>query len=209
MGCGGRSNQNCTYFTAAATANTQSGACTLKVCPCNSNICQVGAIESPRLNGSTQIIIFCSFDSTLSTLPSLVHRQTRLRRSRSWMAKSCPWLPRVPPLPLNAWQTHSRWPVIKAVLHQLFVASTLENIVRPSNQKWCWSSMYKSLWQCMWMPAQLVTIWHFNLAPLELELMPLPPEVGTSRLDFGHRLWTIVTLFPFIRSPNTRVIITT
>ena len=38
LGCGDRSNENCTYFDSdAATA----GACEATICPCNDNICQV------------------------------------------------------------------------------------------------------------------------------------------------------------------------
>ena len=39
LGCGGNSNQNCTYFESSGTASA--GACVAKICPCNSNVCQV------------------------------------------------------------------------------------------------------------------------------------------------------------------------
>jgi hypothetical protein len=39
LGCGTTSSENCTYFDIASTINA--GACTAKICKCNSNICQV------------------------------------------------------------------------------------------------------------------------------------------------------------------------
>ena len=39
LGCGGTANQNCTYFQSSSTI--QSGACSIKICKCNSDICQV------------------------------------------------------------------------------------------------------------------------------------------------------------------------
>ena len=37
--CGQQSNENCTYF--ESSSSSASGACSIKICKCNSNICQV------------------------------------------------------------------------------------------------------------------------------------------------------------------------
>jgi hypothetical protein len=38
LNCGGSSSQNCTYF---VSTGTEVGECTMSVCPCNNNICQL------------------------------------------------------------------------------------------------------------------------------------------------------------------------
>ena len=38
LNCGQQSSENNTYF---ESKGTESGSCTLKICPCNDNICQV------------------------------------------------------------------------------------------------------------------------------------------------------------------------
>ena len=38
LNCGGRSDQNCTYF---ESVGTEVGACSVTICPCGDNICQL------------------------------------------------------------------------------------------------------------------------------------------------------------------------
>ena len=39
LGCGGTTNQNCTYFQSSAVA---AGMCSIRICKCSTDICQVG-----------------------------------------------------------------------------------------------------------------------------------------------------------------------
>ena len=50
LGCGSTVSENNTYF---VSSSTTSGACTLKICECSDNICQV----CPNPSNSTQIIV--------------------------------------------------------------------------------------------------------------------------------------------------------
>merc|ERR1711990_179234 len=48
LNCGGTSSENCTYFDSSTSVNT--GACRARICPINTNICQI------RLDFSTFVI---------------------------------------------------------------------------------------------------------------------------------------------------------
>ena len=44
LSCGGTSSENCTYFDSSSLSvgSNQAGSCSARICPCGSDICQVG-----------------------------------------------------------------------------------------------------------------------------------------------------------------------